>query len=112
MASLRCHGDSDYNKTQIIRNFHLYIIQLWKTFSHIPTHADVVDAQTGEVSTPQKSSRATLNWRGIQVCFFMLPGYLRSEWPDGRPKLEPLNNIKPGNFSLKSFTKRYEYIYI
>ena len=29
MASLRCYGDSDYNKTQIIRNFHLYIIQLW-----------------------------------------------------------------------------------
>ena len=28
MALLRCHGDSDYNKTQIIRNFHLYIIQL------------------------------------------------------------------------------------
>ena len=29
MASLRCHGDSDCDKTQIIRNFHLYIIQLW-----------------------------------------------------------------------------------
>ena len=29
MASLCCHGDSDCNKTQIIRNFHLYIIQLW-----------------------------------------------------------------------------------
>ena len=29
MASFRCHGDSDCNKTQIIRNFHLYIIQLW-----------------------------------------------------------------------------------
>ena len=28
-ASLRCHGDSDCNKTQIIRNFHLHIIQLW-----------------------------------------------------------------------------------
>ena len=25
MASLRCHGDSDCNKIQIIRNFHLYI---------------------------------------------------------------------------------------
>ena len=24
MASLRCHGNSDCNKTQIIRNFHLY----------------------------------------------------------------------------------------
>ena len=29
MASLCCHGDSDCNKTQIVRNFHLYIIQLW-----------------------------------------------------------------------------------
>ena len=29
MASLRCHGDSDCNKTQIMRIFHLYIIQLW-----------------------------------------------------------------------------------
>ena len=29
MASLRCHGDSDCNKTQIIRNVYLYIIQLW-----------------------------------------------------------------------------------
>ena len=27
MASLRCHGDSDCNKTQIIKNFHLYVIQ-------------------------------------------------------------------------------------
>ena len=25
MASLRCHGDSDCNKTQIIRNFNLHI---------------------------------------------------------------------------------------
>ena len=24
-----CHDDSDCNKTHIIRNFHLYIIQLW-----------------------------------------------------------------------------------
>ena len=32
MALLRCHGDSDCNKTQIMRNFHLYIIQLWKPF--------------------------------------------------------------------------------
>ena len=27
MASLGCHGDSVCNKTQIIRNFHVYIIQ-------------------------------------------------------------------------------------
>ena len=29
MALLRCHGDSDCNRTQIRRNFLLYIIQLW-----------------------------------------------------------------------------------
>ena len=50
MASLRCHGDSDCNKTQIIRIFHLYIIQLWKPFFHIFTHGDVINAQTWEVS--------------------------------------------------------------
>ena len=53
MASLRCHGDSDCNKTQIIRNFHLYIIQLLKRFFHIFIHGDVVNVQTWEVS-PQK----------------------------------------------------------
>ena len=54
MASLRCHGDSDCNKTQIIRNFHLYIIQLWKPFFHIFTHGDVINAQPWEVSPPPK----------------------------------------------------------
>ena len=54
MASLRCHGDSNCNKTQIIRNVHLYIIQLWKPFFHIFTHGDVINAQTWEVS-PQKN---------------------------------------------------------
>ena len=29
MALLRCHGDSDCNKTQIKGNFHLYIIKSW-----------------------------------------------------------------------------------
>ena len=29
MASLRCHGDFVGDETQIIRNFLLYIIQLW-----------------------------------------------------------------------------------
>ena len=51
MASLRWHGDSDCNKTQIITNFHLYIIQLWQPFFHIFTRADVVNAQTWDVST-------------------------------------------------------------
>ena len=46
MASLRCHGDSDCNKTQIIRNFHLYVIQLWEPFCHIFTHGDIINAQT------------------------------------------------------------------
>ena len=50
MASLRCHGDSDDNKTQIIRNFHLYIIQLRQSLFHIFTHDDVVTAQIWEVS--------------------------------------------------------------
>ena len=44
MASLRCHSDSDCNKTQIKRIFHLYIIQLWKPFIHIFTHGDVINA--------------------------------------------------------------------
>ena len=61
MASLRCHGDSDCNKTQIIRHFDHYIIQLWQPLPHIFTHADVVNTQTWEVSPPKKSSRATLN---------------------------------------------------
>ena len=54
MVSLRCHGDSDCNKIQIIRNFHFYIIQLWQSFFHIFTHSDVINAQTWEVS-PQKN---------------------------------------------------------
>ena len=44
MVSLRSHGDSDCNKTQIIRHFHLYKIELCHPFSHIFTHADVVNA--------------------------------------------------------------------
>ena len=50
MASLRCHGDSDCDKTQIIRNFLLFIIQLCQLFPHIFTHVDVVNAQTCAVS--------------------------------------------------------------
>ena len=60
MASLRCHGDSDCNKTQIRGIFHLYIIQLWKPFFHIFTHGDVVNAQTWGVSHQKESNRATL----------------------------------------------------
>ena len=54
MASLSCQGDSDCNRTQIIRNCHLYVIQLWKPFFHIFTLGDVINAQTREVS-PQKN---------------------------------------------------------
>ena len=50
MASLRCHGDSDCDKTPIIRNFHLYMIQLRKPFFHIFTHGGVINAQISEVS--------------------------------------------------------------
>ena len=53
MALLRCHGDSNCNKTQIIRNFHLYMKHLWKPFFLIFTHGDVANVQTWEVS-PQK----------------------------------------------------------
>ena len=65
MASLRCHGDSDCNKTPFIRNVYLYIIPLWQPFFHIFNHADVVNAQTWEVSTPKiQSSHLKLvsNW--------------------------------------------------
>ena len=65
MASLRCHGDSDCNKTQIKRNLHLYIIQLRQLFFHIFTHADVVKAQTLGGIPPKKSSRATLRLKNV-----------------------------------------------
>ena len=71
MASLRCHGNLDSNKTQIIRNFHLYVTHLLQPFSHIFTHAEVVNAQPWEVSPPKKSSRATLllnNYANITIC--------------------------------------------
>ena len=55
MALLRCHCDSDCNKTQIIRNFHLYVIQLWEPFFHIFTHGIVINAQIWEVNPPQKN---------------------------------------------------------
>ena len=68
MASLRCHCDSDCNKTQIIGNFHLYIIQLWKLFFHIFTNGDVINAQTWEVS-PQKiqSSHLKRYFRAVSL---------------------------------------------
>ena len=53
MASLRCYGDSDCNKTQIIGNFWSLYNTVVVIFSHTFTHGDVVNAQTWEVS-PQK----------------------------------------------------------
>ena len=41
MESLCCHGSSDVNKTLIISNFHLYIVQLWYSFSDIFVNADL-----------------------------------------------------------------------
>ena len=49
MASLCCLGNSDVNKTWIIRNFHLYAVQLWQLFGVIFVNADVVNAQSEEV---------------------------------------------------------------
>ena len=66
MALLRCHCDSDCNKTQIIRNFHLYVIQLWEPFFHIFTHGIVTNAQIWEVSPPKNSSGATLRTQRLK----------------------------------------------
>ena len=56
MVSLRYHGDSDRKKTHIVRNFRLYIIQLWKPFFHIFTHGDVINAQTWKASSQKIQS--------------------------------------------------------
>ena len=36
-------------KTWIVTNFHLYIVQMWFSFSDIFVNVDVVNAQSGEV---------------------------------------------------------------
>ena len=66
MALLRCHCNSDCNKTQIIRNFHLYVIQLWEPFFHIFTYGIVINAQIWEVSPQKKSSGATLRTQRLK----------------------------------------------
>ena len=68
MASLRCHDDYDYNKTQIMRNFHPYIIQLWKPFFHIFFHGDVIIAQAWEVSA-QKTQSSHFNLPNVGEIF-------------------------------------------
>ena len=47
-TSLRCHGNCDVNKTQIITNFHLNTKQVWLPFPDI--FFNVVNVQTSELS--------------------------------------------------------------
>ena len=49
MSSFCCRGNYGVNKTWIITNFHLYIVQLWSPFSDNFFNSDVVNAQSGEV---------------------------------------------------------------
>ena len=49
IASFRCYANSDVVAALIIRNFHLYLIQLWWQFFTIFVYGDVVYAQTWEV---------------------------------------------------------------
>ena len=51
MATFRCYDNSDVIVTQVITNFHLYLIQLWWQFFQIVVYDDVVYAQTWEVLT-------------------------------------------------------------
>ena len=75
MASLSCHGNSDCNKTQIIRNVHLYIIQLWLPFSHTFTHFDVVNARTWEAS-PLKIQTSHLKLLlNVLARYMLTPGW-------------------------------------
>ena len=60
MASLRCYGDSDCKKTQIIRKFHLYIIQLRYFFPCLYSRRHSWRSNLGGIPL-KKSSRATLN---------------------------------------------------
>ena len=65
MASLRCHGDSNHKKFSSLYN------TVVVTFSHIFTHANVVKAQTWEVSPPKKTSRATLIARLMRLAIIL-----------------------------------------
>ena len=84
LASLRCHGDCDWNKTQIIINFDHYIIQLWQPLPHIFTHADVLNAQTWEVSPPKNPVEPPLRYTTfIVVARFLISKFL----PESKHKL-------------------------
>ena len=73
MVSLRCHGNSDCNKTQIIRSFHFYIIQLWQPFSISLLIPMQLCSNLGGIP-PKKSSQATLT-RLISSFNFQLINY-------------------------------------
>ena len=51
MASFLCYDNSDVIATLIIKNFHLYLIQLLWQFFQIFVYDDAVYAQTWEVFT-------------------------------------------------------------
>ena len=72
MASLGCHGDSDCNKTQIIRSFNLHINSRGNLFPIPLTTPTYFMPKLGRY-TPQKSSRATLRYQWIQT--FRLGGW-------------------------------------
>ena len=82
MASLRCHGDSDCNKTQMIRNFSLHINSRGNLFPiSLPTPTYLM-LKLGRY-TPQKSSRATLRYQW-QIQTFRLGGW---GWGGGLKKI-------------------------
>ena len=64
MASLYCPGNADVNKTCVITNFHVYIVQLRQPSSDIVVIAYEVNAQSGEVYSLKKSSHL----KPISVC--------------------------------------------
>ena len=51
MTPFRFYDNSDVIATQIITNFHLYLIQLWWQFFQIVVYDDLVYAQTWQVLT-------------------------------------------------------------
>ena len=78
MESLCCHGSSDVNKTLIISNFHLYIVQLWYSFSDIFVNADLVNAQSGRGGVlPKKYSRVEQINKSLDLQISSLVGYFK-----------------------------------
>ena len=50
MMSARCYGNSDFDKTQFIWNFDLYLAKVWHSISWFICNNVVFCAQTGTVS--------------------------------------------------------------